>query len=226
MYSIQLKNKVLTLRKQGKSIYEIAEKLSLSPTTVSYWCKNILLSEKLRSKISQNGKLKARAGMLVYTENLRQQRLQRTTQNKREGARMIGAFSPRDLLLVGLGLYWGEGYKYDNSELGFTNSNPRIIHFYMKWLELFNISKRDLILKLTINNAFKSHEKHIKKYWMSNLKIPLNQFTKTTLIRTNLKKADSSHMGTYFGILRIKVRRGKDLRDKIMGAIEYLSSCA
>jgi hypothetical protein len=149
MHSIQIKNQAIKFRKNGKSIYDIAKTLNIQTSTVSGWCKDILLTQELRNKIDQNGKLKARSAMLVYTEKLREQRLERTRSNKESGAKTIGKLSDRDILMVGLGLYWGEGYKYENSELGFTNSNLNIIEFYIKWLGLFKITKEDLILRLT-----------------------------------------------------------------------------
>ena len=224
MYPVQIKNQALKLRKGGKSIYEIARVLKLNHTTVSTWCKDILLSQAIRNKIDKNGKLKARSGMLLYTEKLREKRLQGIRLNMREGARIVGSVYERDLLMVGLGLYLGEGYKYENSELGFTNSNPHIIKFYIKWLGLFGVNKEDLICRLTINEVFRDYVHQVKKFWIKNLKVKDSQFSATTFIKTNLKKADISNLRTYHGILRIKVRKGKNLRDKIMGALEHIKS--
>lgn len=225
MYSVQIKNQAIQFRKKGKSIYDIAKILGLKPTTISNWCRNILLTKKLRNKIDQQGKLKARTAMLIYTEKLRKQRLERVQTNKKAGAEIVKNLSSRDLLMIGLGLYWGEGYKYENSELGFTNSNLNIIKFYIRWLGLFKVSKGDLIFRFTINNIFRSQERVIKQFWIRNLEVKENQFSATTFIKTNLKKADVSNSKAYSGVLRVKVRKGANLRDKIMGALEYISSC-
>ena len=225
MYSIQIKNKALNLRKSGKSIYDIAKLLHLKPTTVSYWCKDILLTKKLRNKIDRQGKLRARSAMLIYTERLRNERLQAALRNKEAGAGIVKNLSPKDFLMIGLGLYWGEGYKYDNSELGFTNSNLGIIKFYIQWLNLFKVTKENLIFRLTINEVFKDYVDKIKYFWIKVLGVNENQFSATTFIRTSLRKADVSNLKTYHGILRIKVRKGRELRDKIMGAIEHINSC-
>jgi len=128
-------------------------------------------------------------------------------------------------MLVGLGLYWGEGYKGNNGELGFTNSNPDIIQFYLSWLRLFGISKDDLIFRLTINDAFKMKETHLKQFWIIKLEVKENQFTKTTIIKSVLKKADLSKGNNYRGILRVKVRRGNALKNRILGAIDHISRC-
>ena len=125
---------------------------------------------------------------------------------------MVGKLSSRDVLMVGLGLYWGEGYKESNDEMGFTNSSPQMVRFYIKWLKLNNVFKNDLIFRLSINEIFKNIEKEIKKFWIKYLDIKENQFSKTTFINTNLKKANIKNLNTYKGILRVKVRRGLSLK--------------
>lgn len=223
MYSIQIKNRAVRFRKEGKSIYEVARILNLKPTTISHWCKNIQLTKELRNKIDKQGKLKARTAMLVYTEKLRKERMQKVLANKKAGAEIVKSLSSRDFLMIGLGLYWGEGYKYENSELGFTNSNLNIIKFYIKWLNLFKVGKDDLIFRITVNEIFRPQAQMVKQFWVKNLKVKENQFSTTTFIKTNLKKADISNLDTYHGILRVKVRKGGNLRDKIIGAIEQIN---
>ena len=149
--------------------------------------------------------------------------MKRNTLQRQEGVTILGNLSHRDILMVGLGLYWGEGYKYENSELGFTNSSPFMIAFYLKWLKLWNVEKDSLIFRLTINEFFKKEEKTIKFFWIKFLEIKEEQFSKTTYIKTNLKKASLKNKEIYKGILRVKVRKGTALRNKILGAIEHIS---
>jgi len=225
MYSIQIKNQAVQFRKKGKSIYDIARMLNLKPTTISYWCKDIRLSDSLIKKISNNGKKKARRAMLIYTEKQRMERLHRQATERKVGRKLLGRLSHRDLTMVGLGLYWGEGYKGINGELGFTNSNPDIIRFYLNWLVILGISKKNLIFRLTINNIFMNQEKRLKRFWFTKLGVRESQFTKTTLIKSILKKADPSRGNSYRGILRVKVRRGNALKNRILGALEHISAC-
>jgi hypothetical protein len=52
----------------------------------------------------------------------------------------------RDIYCIGLGLYWGEGYKTGNQEFGFTNSDPKMVCFYIYWLEsTFGVKKSELM---------------------------------------------------------------------------------
>jgi len=224
MYAIQIKNRAKTLRKSGKGIYDIARILGLNPTTISYWCRDIELSESLIRKIKYIGMKKASAGMLLYTEKQRKSRIKRILGEKGEGAMSAGNLSQRDVFMLGLGLYWGDGYKESNAELGFTNSNIRVMQFYLRWLVLQGVMKKDLIFRLTINEIFRSQENRIKNLWIHNLKISSSQFSVTTFIKTKLKKAITTKRNTYAGVLRVKVRRGGTLKNKILGALEHIST--
>ena len=110
--------------------------------------------------------------------------------------------------------------------MGFKNGDPRAMKFYIKWLDLHRVSRKDLICRLTINQAFKHQEKHLKKFWVQTLRIPEQQFSKTTIIKTRLKKAIVHNQRTYSGVLRVKVRRGLDLKNRILGALDYIGKDA
>jgi len=60
-------------------------------------------------------------------------------------------------------------------------------------------------------------------FWINFLGIKKEQFSKTTFIQTDLKKASLKNIEKYKGILRVKVRKGTSLRNKILGAIDYIS---
>ena len=168
--------------------------------------------------------MKSIKGLLRYTESKRKDRLKRYALQRQEGIKILGTLSERDMLMAGLGLYWGEGYKYENGELGFTNSNPHMIRFYFKWLRLWSVEKNSLIFRLTLNEFFRKEEEKIKIFWTNFLDIKKEQFSKTTYIQTNLKKASMKNIEKYKGILRVKVRKGTALRNKILGAIEHISN--
>lgn len=223
MYYPHTKEMVKRMREKGISLSDISKKLNVTKSTLSFWCKDIVLTESAIKKIKTKGRIKSIRGLLRYSESKRKERMERNVFQKQEGVEILGTLLDRDILMIGLGLYWGEGYKYKNGELGFTNSNPYMIRFYFKWLELWNVKKDSLIFRLTINEFFRKEEEDIKNFWVSFLSIKEEQFSKTTFIQTNLKKASLKNVEKYRGILRVKVRRGTSLRNKILGAIEHIS---
>ena len=224
MYYPSQKQKAKSLRESGKSLQDIANNLGINKSTVSYWCRDIQLSESAIKKIKYNGNAKSMAGLLRYSEKKRDERIERTNIHKEDGANLVGKLSDRDKFMTGLGLYWGEGYKESNGELGFTNMSPSMILFYIRWLHSFRVLKDDLIFRLTINDFFKKYDKNIKTFWVNLLSVNSDQFSKTTLIKTNLKKGSVKNIENYHGILRVKVRKGLALKNKILGAIGHISS--
>lgn len=217
-----LKEKALIMRKQGSSIKDISRKLSVSSSTVSVWCRDIALTERAITLIAKNGNERAVAGLMAYSEKKRALRKINEQQSAAAGAKKLGALSNRDIYCIGLGLYWGEGYKRGSQEFGFTNSDPAMVQFYLKWLEVtFSIKKADLILRVSVNESHKPRVDEIMKYWSKLVSIPETQFTKTSLIKSRVKKLyrnPHEHMGT----LRIKVRKGTSLRREVLGAIRSI----
>ena len=211
------------MRENGLSLSDISRRLHVTKSTLSFWCKDIILPESAIMKIKTKGRIKSMRGLFRYSEIKRKERIERNAFQKQEGITALGVLSNRDILMLGLGLYWGEGYKYENGELGFTNSNPKMIHFYLKWLKLWSVEKDSLIFRLTLNEFFRKEEKNIKNFWINFLFIKEEQFSQTTFIKTNLKKASMKNIEKYKGILRVKVRKGTSLRNKILGAIDHIA---
>ena len=226
MHDPRLKEKAMALRKAGKSITSIAIQFRLNKTTISYWCRNIKLPESAIVKLEAERKSKSAIALLRYSEINRERRIKRTENQKSKGARLIGKLSEKETQMIGIGLYWGEGYKESNGEMGFTNSNPDIIRFYLRWLSQWGVTKSELIFRLSLNRIFTKHEKEIKNFWTKILNVNVSQFSKTTFIKTSLKKANVKNREKYKGTLRVKVRKGLSLKNEILGAIEYIAAGA
>jgi uncharacterized protein YjcR len=222
MAKFKEKEQAITMRELGMSIGEIAKKVSVSKSTVSGWCRDITLSDVAISRISKNGREKSVAGLMRYSESVRQKRISATEVSTQKGAEALGRLSDRDIYCIGLGLYWGEGYKQGSQEFGFTNSDSHMISFYIRWLKtVFNIKDADLILRVSINQLHKQRIEEVEAFWSGHTSVPRCQFTKPSFVKTLSKKVyknQSTHMGT----LRIKVRRGTVLRREVLGAIKSI----
>ncbi len=215
-------DEAVKLRKSGSSINAIAQLLLVSKGSVSFWCKDIKLNKKQIQNIATKSKHHATLSLLQASERQREARQRNIQEMTQQGIMEVGSLSPRDIQMIGLGLYWGEGYKKGNQELGFTNSDPIMINFYIHWLKsLYKIEKSSLILRISINNLHIDRADQILKFWSKTTKIPISQFTKTSFIKSTSKKIYDNKQ-IHFGTLRIKVRRGTELRRKILGSISAL----
>ncbi len=188
------------------------------------WCRDISLTSAQVRALETKMRERGHYGSLQAAEKKRGVRLQNIKTQSAIGAKDIGDLSLRDLHILGLGLYWGEGYKRGNGELGFTNSDSRMIQAFIHWLQkMYGIPRKDLILRVGINAAYKSQQDSVITYWANVTNTSRTQFTKTSLIQTELKSFDKDSAKKYFGTLRVKVRRATQLRRRIMGSIEHIA---
>ena len=222
MSKSDLRIRALALRKCGNSIGDIATDLGVSKSTVSYWCRNIELSARAQARIASRSHAKSTKYLLAAAEEQRAARLRREATARMRAEERLGECSQRDLLLLGLGLYWGEGYKAGSQELGFTNSDPGMIRVYLRWLEsVFGVTADRIVARVSINAEHSHRIGDVESYWSRVTSIPHTQFSKPSFIHAQSKKlyADSSaHMGT----LRVKVRGGTELRREILAFIAQL----
>ena len=212
------------LRKKGFSIGEIAQKLKMQKSgSISNWCRDIVLSSWQIERLLKKQRLASYAGRMKFLEKTRKARIIETEFLRKEGLKEVSSLSNRDLFIGGIGLYWGEGYKYSGGEqVGFTNSDPRIILFMLRWFkEICGIAEDRFSLQIKINIIHKKRIKELENYWSKTTGVSLSQFNKTVLIRAKSKKVypDSKK---YYGTLRITIRRSAQLRRKINGWIEGL----
>lgn len=212
------------LRKQGKSIREIAKKLNVSKGSVSYWCRDIVLNDKQIEKLVKNKKLGAAKGRLIASETKRKKRLKQELVLKKKGINEIGQLSKRDIFLAGVGMYWSEGYTYScGDQVGFTNADPKMILLMLQWFKkICKVSKDRFSLAVRVNRIHEKRIDKIEQYWSNLTGIPRAQFNKTILINSKSKKI-YSNLKKYYGTLRITIRKGTRLRRKINGWIAGLS---
>jgi transposase-like protein len=223
MANVRQRENAQALRHRGSSISEIAKKLGASKSTVSYWCRDISLSDRQIRALATKKEEGGRIGRLHAAEKKRLVRIKAVAIETERGKRDISRMTARDLFLLGIGLYWGEGYKSGNEECGFTNSNPDIVKTFIIWMNrVYEIPISNLIARVSVNATHRDRVETIENYWSTVTKISLSQFTKTSLIKARTRKIYSDR-GNHFGTLRIKVRRGTSLRRRILGSIQAVA---
>src|SRR3989344_1780768 len=108
-------------RKEGRSLGSIARELKVSKSSVSLWCRDILLSiEQMNALRNQAGSAYSR---WLGAESNRRKKRESIEKNRNEAFTLIKKISKRDLLIAGLCLFWGEGSK-TGSRFIFINSDP------------------------------------------------------------------------------------------------------
>lgn len=221
MAKFQQKIKARKLRKLGFSIKKIARELNVSVSSVSSWVRDITLTKDQLNTLESHARDPYYGNRLNYINKVKQNTNRKIERLKKEGIGKIGNISKRELFLVGVALYWSEGFKKD-SQAGFANSDPTMINLFLKWLsECFGYSNEDLIPRITVNISHKERIGDIQEYWSEVTKIPIENFQKPFYQNFKWKKV-YENPNEYFGVLRIKVRKSKDFLRKIHGFIEGL----
>lgn len=204
MYYQETKQEALRLRREGYSYTYIKNVLKIPKSTLSDWLHNIKFTP---NKVTLETIGKARIESGKYKNKLKKENILKAVL---QAEKDIGNMTNRDIMMLGLGIYIGEGGK----TAGLTrliNSDPKIITFMIKWFKTsFNVKVKNLTLRLHLypdNDVDKCI-----KYWSQKTKIPTTQFTKT-IIDTRTDKKNKNRNKLPFGTahLSIKSFNNKDL---------------
>ena len=117
-----LKNDAILLRQSGYSYSLIKSKIGVSKSTLCDWLKNIpFIPNKETLERMSRGRVKS---SLTLTKN-KEIRIENCSH---VAIKELGKLTKRDLMLLGIGLYIGEGAKGRIGTLQFSNSDPKYKH--------------------------------------------------------------------------------------------------
>ncbi|QQG40804.1 MAG: hypothetical protein HYV37_00580 [Candidatus Levyibacteriota bacterium] len=221
-YNQATKEKVMNLRSSGWSLNQIKKATGIPITTIRTWIPHIKLSEAQFYNLKQRAQKALQDGRKKAQNELKEVRKRKEKNLLEEGKNYINDLSFRDLFIAGVALYWAEGFKnIHESRLGFCNSDPAMIQFYIKWLKrCLKIRKDRIVARLTLNISYKNKVEEIQVYWSRLIEIPLKQFTKPFYQNSKWKKQYNTD--NYHGVLRIHVKDSLDSLLKMKGWIEGL----
>ncbi|MCA9355633.1 hypothetical protein KC865_03760 [Candidatus Kaiserbacteria bacterium] len=196
MTKVSDKEEAIRLRKNGYSYNLIAEKVSVSKSTLSLWLAKIPYSPN-KDVVKRIGKAHA-----AVTKSKHEQKLASFREAEKLAKIDIGDFIGRDLFMLGLALYIGEGEKNDN--VGVINADPRIIRTCIRWLRKFyDVPNESFTLAIHLypdNNVKDSLE-----YWSRQTGLPLVQFGKTQIDKRRNKR-HSKRSKLPYGTAHLRVR--------------------
>lgn len=213
------------LRQEGKSIRFISKTLKISSSSASIWSRDVELSNQQKINLASKGK-----SVKLLRSYARKRHEDKIINNKLlfdQSKDMVEKLRPDSLFLIGVALYWAEGFKSKKEpQVGFCNSDPKMVRFIIKWFEKsLKILREDFILRAEFNITHSVRKDEIEDYWSDLTGIPKSQFNKPYLQKVK-KSRDYSNQGKYYGLLRIRVRKSSQLLVKLRGWIEGLSKAA
>ncbi len=215
------KQRAVELREKGMSYGLIGEQLGVSKSTLSNWLKDLPYTpnEQVLSRIKR--------GQGSYGLHRRQMRIDEIYRLNARGVSEVGKVSKRDLWMVGLGLWIGEGSK-TMEQIRLVNSDPRVVRLFINWLrEICELEDENITIAMHLYPDSDEHSS--MRYWMNITELPKKQFRKTQIDRRVGKKL--SKIGkTPHGTLHITVvshhnpDKGVRLYRRMMGWISGVTN--
>ena len=175
----QLRVKAQNLRDSGYSYNMIHLKLGVSKSTLSNWFRDrpFIPNHEVLSRI-QYGPIKS-------AEKKHNRKVKEIEELLKIGAEEVGKLSKRDLWLLGLGIYIGEGTK-SHDIVRVANADPMVIRIAIRWFkEIVGLSNDNISIRLHLYPD--NDEAACIKFWQGITGLPLKSFYKVYVDRRSDK---------------------------------------
>lgn len=213
-----LKEKAIALRKEGLSYSEILAKIPVAKSTLSDWLHSVGLSKHQKQRLTAK-KLEAigKGGAAK-----RVQRIAATEKIMAMAIKDIGTITRRELWLMGVMLYWAEGSKEKEWDVGcgiqFSNTDPDMINLFLYWLkEIYSKTFDDLIIDIYIHDLQRERTEEISAFWVKAINGPQDAIAHIYYKKGNPKTLRKNVGPTYHGTLRVTVKTSTSLNRQIAG---------
>ncbi|MGI5426356.1 hypothetical protein [Streptomyces sp. CA-179760] len=209
-----LKEKARELRLQGWTYDQIQMELGCSKSSISLWVRDLPKPERKRS--TEEASTIARRGW----EATLQRREEERQHTKAVAQQAVGDLTDREVFLAGVALYWAEGAKdksYSRRErLHFINSDPNVIDFFLRWLDVLGVERERLRFRVSIHESADVQE--AEEFWAGLVGVAPATLQKATLKKHNPKTSRKNTSEAYRGCLVVYVLKSADLYRRMEGA--------
>ena len=196
-----MREKATILRDKGHSYGMIKEELGVSISTMSYW----FSKRKYTPSVEALDRIKR--GSSAFGIRRHNERVVNTNKTINEAINEIGKLTKRDIWMLGLGIYIGEGAKSIES-VRIINSDPAVIKFSIQWFkQACGLTIENLIVSLFLYPDI--DEQEAINYWCEVTGLPIENFRKTQYDRRKDKKIKMKNKSKY-GTIQIRVRANND----------------
>lgn len=211
------KSKAIELRKKGMSYSQIKLELGISKSTLSGWLHDMPLSLKRIKELGASNP----ARIEKYRNTMKKKRDARLEMVYKKVANDIGKLNRRELFLNGFFLYWGEGGKVNKSMLSFTNTDPDMINYFIKWMTVcLNVERKDLYVILHLYKDM--NIKQSIDFWSKKINIKIEQFKKPYVKDSKLTNL-TYKSGFGKGTCTVRLNN-KEKMDYVLMGLKYLKN--
>lgn len=182
-YPTELRERARQLRRAGFTYTEIIQTLGddIPQPTIQSWVKDIVLTTEQQTRIKQKEVESARKAQplgALWNRLQKQKRIQDAHDQAEPHTKRLSQ-DREALQLMAAALYIGEGAKGEN-QFSFANSDPQVIRTWITLLRRnFEIDESKFVCRLAISVGMNDAE--LMQYWSDITRIPLGQFTKSSI---------------------------------------------
>lgn len=193
----RFKKEAVNLRESGYSYAMIGERLGIAKSTLSTWFRDVPFKpNKEVLKRIQYGPIKS----ATKSHN---QRIAESEALRLQGIQDVGKLSSRDKLLLGIGLYIGEGSKL-NEQIQVVNSDPAVIKAMIHWFVTHcGLEKENMCIALHVYPD--TNIQAAMRFWKDQTGLQDSNFNKTQIDRRT-NKSKIKHNSLPHGTADLRVR--------------------
>jgi predicted transcriptional regulator len=204
------RDRARNLRREGRSVKDIARLVGVSQSSVSYWVRDVRLTGRQRETLRDRARSRRNRARSAYfrARRLASQEEGRSTARRREPLHAAGCM-----------LYWAEGSKMRNA-VQFVNSDPVMVRYFVGFLRTY-YDVRDEAFRIDCN-LFADHlerQREIEQFWLDTLGLPQSCLRKSTVNVYSKHSQKKRQNRLPYGTVRVVVH-STEIVQSIYGAIQ------
>lgn len=214
----QLRQRAVNLRiREELSYSQIRKRLGIPKSTLSYWLRGFPLTEKRILELRRQGWKKGEAARERFRNTMERKQELECREVYKKYQKRLSKISEDAFFVAGLMLYLGEGDKSHYAQISLSNTDPKIIKFFIKWMiDFLGIAKEDMRVQLHLYENMDIENE--KRFWKNELGFSEIQFYKSEVRK--LQKSSFSYKESYrHGTCQIYFP-GVEKKRELMMAIE------
>jgi len=199
--------RIISLRKKGKTYGEIVNILKLPKSTVAWWLRGgVKIPKSLEKQMLERSRKKWRNNINEFNKvyaKIRSEEAARIREDiKKKASKEIKNLSKKDLQLIGCALYWAEGTKKNRWHVCFSNSDSEIIRIMMRFFrEICKIP--DEKIKARIHLYPQMDQQKTTNYWKKITALPKKNFNKSQIQVSRASKSKRPRNTLPYGTLHL-----------------------
>lgn len=228
----EVRNDAFKLRRLGWSYNEINKKLGIPKSTLSGWFSNLTLSNKALKRL--DGRKNIGTALLIKRNIAQTHKAKKRVGLTRKiaEAEVSQIVLTKELLqIIGVSLYWGEGYKrpkykngreLSNHPIQLTNSDPVIARAFVRFLyEVMEVPLESIKMSLRLYDHI--NEQTALKYWLKATGLPPSSYKNVTRLVSVSSQRKKPYNSLPFGTVELRINDTERFH-RLMGWLEGLKS--